>query len=155
VTGWKCCLAGTVAVLAAACWGAIANGSIGAETGVTLVVSTILAAVLTRRGDLPLVVIFPPLAFMSSVLLAGQIIVDPAHSWRTRQVLMLVETLGRNARWVVAATITGAALVGLRTLIDSRRARKSPAGPAGVAGDGAAQADAVHATPEEVLPEGG
>jgi TRAP-type C4-dicarboxylate transport system permease small subunit len=116
-----------LAVLAAALWGASVRESIGVESVVTLLVTTTLAALLTRRGDLLLVVIYPPLAFMFSVLVAGQLLVDPAHSWRTGQGLVLVETLGRNARWVIAATITGAVLVGLRTLIRIVRARRSPA----------------------------
>jgi hypothetical protein len=113
-------------VLAAALWAAAAHDAISTETGLTLLATTILAALMTRRGDLVLVVIYPPLAFMTSVLIAGQLLVDHGHTWRTSEALMLVETLGRNAKWVIAATITGAALVGLRTLMAKLRAKRAP-----------------------------
>jgi hypothetical protein len=67
----------------------------------------------------------PPLAFLAATLVAGQALVEEdGGSWRTRQVVMIAETLGENAVWVVAATIVSTTLAFLGYLVDRRRRRR-------------------------------
>lgn len=101
-----------------------ARGGIGSATAGTLLATSVLVALGTRRGDLPLALVYPPLAFLASVLLAGQQLVARGAHWKTQQALMLYDTLGRNARAVIGATIIAAALVGLRTLVGWLLARR-------------------------------
>lgn len=92
-------------VLAAALVEVAQRDEIGLWTGVTLCAVAVIAAATTRAGDRSLPVMMPPLAFAASVLVAGQDLISNAISdpWK-RQAAMIVETLGRNAVWVVLAT---------------------------------------------------
>lgn len=102
--------------------------AIGLWTAATLVAVSAVAALVTRAGDRSLPAMMPPLAFATAALLAGQVLVDRGISdpWR-RQAVMLVETLGRNAAWVVAATLLAVLISTARHLHDRRRRPPLPA----------------------------
>lgn len=90
---------------------------IGIWTGITLVVVSVIAAVVTRAGDRSLPIMMPPLAFLAAILTAGQALL-PGNStsiW-AREAVLIAETLGSNAAWVVAATVLAAAIVVIRRL---------------------------------------
>lgn len=114
----------TLFVLIVALVEIIEQGVIGAWTGVTLVVVSVVAALITRAGDRSLPAMMPPLAFATAVFVAGQNLVDHAirDPWQ-RQLVMVVETLGRNAMWVVTATVL-AGVIGLIGHLVTRRSRR-------------------------------
>jgi hypothetical protein len=92
---------------------------IGLWTGVTLVLVAIIAALVTRKGDRSLPAMMPPLAFLAAVLVAGQLLVpSTGGSLRTREALMVVQTLGPNAIWVVTATILSTTIAAIRHFTD-------------------------------------
>jgi hypothetical protein len=109
----------TLVVIAVAVLEAALRDQIGLWTGVTLVVVAIVAPLVTRVGDRSLPAMMPPLAFLAAVLIAGQLLVpETGGSLRTREVLMLVQTLGPNAVWVVAATLLSTTIAAIRHLTD-------------------------------------
>jgi hypothetical protein len=109
----------TLVVIGAALLEAALRDQIGLWTGVTLVVVAIVAPLVTRAGDRSLPAMMPPLAFLAAVLIAGQLLVpETGGSLRTREALMLVQTLGPNAAWVVAATILSTTIAAIRHLTD-------------------------------------
>ena len=108
-----------VVVGVAALEAAVRRDRIGLWTGLTLVVVAIIAPLVTRKGDRSLPAMMPPLAFLAAVLVAGQLLVPATGgSWRTREALMIVQTLGPNAIWVVAATILSTTIAAIRHFTD-------------------------------------
>ncbi len=109
----------TLVVVAVAALEAALRDRIGPWTGVTLVVVAIIAPLVTRAGDRSLPAMMPPLAFLAAVLIAGQLLVPATGgSLRTREALMIVQTLGPNAIWVVAATILSTTIATIRHFTD-------------------------------------
>ena len=109
----------TLVVIGVAALEATLRDRIGLWTGLTLVVVAIIAPLVTRKGDRSLPAMMPPLAFLAAVLVAGQLLVPATGgSWRTREALMIVQTLGPNAIWVVAATILSTAIAAIRHFTD-------------------------------------
>jgi hypothetical protein len=117
--GGRVVMLATLVVIAVAAVEAALRDRIGPWTGVALVIVAIIASLVTRAGDRSLPAMMPPLAFMAAVLIAGQLLV-PANggTWRTREALMIVQTLGSNAVWVVAATILSTAIAAIRHVTD-------------------------------------
>jgi hypothetical protein len=116
--------AATLVVVAAAVLEALMLDRIGVWTGVTLVVVAIVAASITRPGDRSLPAMMPPLAFLAAALVAGQVLVsDGREAWWARQAAMLVDVLGSNAVFVVAATAASVLIALVRHLVDRARAR--------------------------------
>ena len=65
-------------------------------------------------------------ALLAATLVAGQLLIDgTAGSWRTREALMLMDVLGANAPWVVAATALSVTIALTRHLVDRHRARRA------------------------------
>ncbi len=109
----------TLVVIGVAVLEAALRDRIGPWTGITLVVVAIIAPLVTRKGDRSLPAMMPPLAFLAAVLIAGQLLVPATGgSWRTREALMIVQTLGPNAIWVVAATILSTTIAAIRHFTD-------------------------------------
>jgi hypothetical protein len=109
----------TLLVVAVAALEAVLRDQIALWTGVTLVVVAIVAPLVTRKGDRSLPAMMPPLAFLAAVLVAGQVLVPASGgSLRTREALMIVQTLGPNAVWVVAATILSTTIAAIRHFTD-------------------------------------
>ena len=109
----------TLVVIGVAVLEAALRDRIGPWTGITLVVVAIIAPLVTRKGDRSLPAMMPPLAFLAAVLIAGQLLVPATGgSWRTREALMIVQTLGPNAIWVVAATILSITIAAIRHFTD-------------------------------------
>jgi len=109
----------TLTVIAAATLEAALRDRIGVWSGATLVTMAVVAPMVTRSGDRSLPAMMPPLAFLVAVLIAGQLLV-PANggSLRTREALMIVQNLGPNAVWVVAATILSTSIAAVRHFTD-------------------------------------
>lgn len=123
--GGRVVLVATLIVIGTALVEAATQDRIGLWTDVTLIVVSVVSASVTRAGDRSLPAMMPPLAFLAAVLVAGQLVVDGVGSWRTREALMLVDVLGANAAWVVAATILAVSIALVRHLLDRHRARRS------------------------------
>jgi hypothetical protein len=116
---------GTLLVVAAAVTEALLMGRIGMWTGVTLVVVSVVAASVTRPGDRSLPAMMPPLAFLAAALVGGQVLVsDGREAWWARQAAMLVDVLGSNAIFVVAATVASVLIALVRHLVDRARGRR-------------------------------
>jgi hypothetical protein len=117
--GGRVVVVGTLVVIGVAALEASLRDRIGLWTGVTLVVVAIIAPLVTRSGDRSLPAMMPPLAFLAAVLIAGQLLVpDTGGSWRTREALMIVQTLGPNAIWVVVATVLSTTIAAVRHFTD-------------------------------------
>jgi len=116
----------TGAVVLAAVAEVLMTDAIGRWTGITLVVVSVVAALVTRAGDRSLPAMMPPLAFFAAVLVAGQALVPSGSEplW-AREALMLVEVLGANAAWVVAATALSVCITTIRHLVDRSRQRRA------------------------------
>ena len=109
----------TLVVIAVAALEATLRDRIGLWTGVTLVVVAVIAPLVTRAGDRSLPAMMPPLAFLAAVLIAGQLLVPASGgSLRTREAVMIVQNLGANAAWVVAATILSTSIAAIRHFMD-------------------------------------
>ena len=109
----------TLTVIGVALLEAALRDRIGPWTGVTLVVVAIVAALVTRAGDRSLPAMMPPLAFLVAVLIAGQLLVpETGGSLRTREALTIVQSLGANAVWVVAATLLSTTIAAIRHFTD-------------------------------------
>jgi hypothetical protein len=117
--GGRVVLVATLLVIAVAAVEAALRDRIGPWTGVTLVVVAIIAPLVTCAGDRSLPAMMPPLAFLAAVLIAGQMLVPATGgSLRTREALMIVQNLGPNAIWVVAATILSTTIAAIRHFTD-------------------------------------
>lgn len=109
----------TVVVIVVATIEAALHDRIGPWTGIALVAVAILAPLVTRKGDRSLPAMMPPLAFLTAVLIAGQLLVpESGGSLRTREAVMIVQTLGPNAVWVVTATILSTSIAAIRHFTD-------------------------------------
>jgi Domain of unknown function (DUF6542) len=126
IPGWLVVSIATLVVIAVAVAEVLVEDRIGLWTGITLVCAAVIAPLVTRHGDRSLPAMMPPLAFLAAVLVAGQALVAPTGgSWRTREAVMLIETLGANAAWVVAATVASVTLATIGHLIDRHRSRRA------------------------------
>lgn len=116
----------TAVVIAAALVEVLAQETIGSWTGITLVVVAVVASLITRAGDRSLPAMMPPLAFLAAALTAGQLLVPSGKEplW-VREALMLLDVLGANAVWVVAATVLSVTISTVRHLVDHTRARRA------------------------------
>lgn len=118
----------TLVVVAVAVAEALILGTVGVWTGATLVVVAVAATLATRAGDRSLPAMMPPLAFLMAVL-AGTLVLQPPSattSW-TSQALLLLQLLGRNAAWVVGATLIAVVLATIGHVHDRRSARRAAA----------------------------
>ena len=117
-------LVATLVVITVALLEVVERERIGMWTGVTLIAVSVVAVLVTRPGDRSLPAMMPPLAFLAAVGIAGQQLLSPAiDDPRRQQAVMVFETLGENAVWVVAATAVAVllALVGHLVTRHSRR----------------------------------
>jgi hypothetical protein len=116
----------TTVVIAAALVEVLAQDTIGSWTGITLVVVAVVASLITRAGDRSLPAMMPPLAFLAAALTAGQLLVPSGKEplW-VREALMLLDVLGANAAWVVAATVLSVTISTVRHVVDRTRARRA------------------------------
>ena len=109
----------TLVLIGVATLEAALRDRIGPWTGMTLVTVAVVAPLVTRKGDRSLPAMMPPLAFLTAVLIAGQLLVpQTGGSLRTREAVMIVQTLGPNAVWVVAATILSTSIAAIRHFTD-------------------------------------
>lgn len=112
---------GTLAVVGVAVAEALMEGRIATWSGVALVLVSIVAAAVTRAGDRSLPAMMPPLAFLTAVMVAGQFLLPgQPESLRAREGLMVLQALGENAIWVVAATALAIVIAGVRHVRDTR-----------------------------------
>lgn len=119
-------LVATTIVVAAAVVEAAVRDAIGVWTGVTLIAVSVLASLVTRAGDRSLPAMMPPLAFLAGALVGGQLLTDASITgFLAQQGAMLVEVLGSNSAWVVAATACSVTICSVRHLIDRRRGRRT------------------------------
>jgi len=124
IRGWLVVSIATLVVIGVAVVEVLVEDRIGPWTGTALVCVAVIAPLITRHGDRSLPAMMPPLAFLAAVLVAGQALVEPTGgSWRTREAVMLIETLGANAAWVVAATVASVTLATIGHLVDRHRSR--------------------------------
>ncbi|TAK68637.1 MAG: hypothetical protein EPO13_11105 [Actinomycetota bacterium] len=98
----------------------IGTGRLGWVTGVGLVLSSVYAAFAVRLNDLWTAVFTPPLAYLVTVLIAGQLTLGEG-TLLTREAIMIVSTLSFNAPWILAATLAALVIVLVR-----RRAVAAP-----------------------------
>ena len=99
---------------------------IGLWTNLTLVVVAVIAPIITRPGDRSLPAMMPPLAYLAAVLVAGQwLLPETESSLRTREAVMVIQTLGPNAIWVILATILAVSIAAIGHLVDRRISRRS------------------------------
>ena len=119
--GWLVVSVATLIVVGVAFAEALSQDRIGLWAGIALIAVAVLAPLATRAGDRSLAAMMPPLAFLAATLTAGQLLLDDTGSWRTRQAVMIVETLGGNAAWVVAATALSVTVATIGHLVDRRR----------------------------------
>jgi hypothetical protein len=110
----------TLVVIAVAAVEAVLRDEISTWTGVTLVAVAIICPLITRKGDRSLPAMMPPLAFLTAVLISGQVLVanDGGEFDRVAEVTMIVSTLGANAVWVVAATVLSTTIAAVRHFTD-------------------------------------
>ncbi len=95
-------------------------------TNIMLVVVAVIAPIVTRPGDRSLPAMMPPLAYLAAVLVAGQwLLPETESSLRTREAVMVIQTLGPNALWVIAATVLAVSIAAIGHLVDRRIARRS------------------------------
>lgn len=94
----------------------LSGGHLGALTGLVLVLSTIVCALLAGRRDLFLVVIAPPLMFGLAAITAGQFFLSSAGGLLNRLVQVFF-TLGENWYWVVAAVVAAIILMIVRRVL--------------------------------------
>jgi hypothetical protein len=104
---------------------ALLEDRIGLWTVLTLVSVAVIAPVVTRPGDRSLPAMMPPLAFLTAVLVAGQwLLPETGSSLRTREAVMIVQTLGPNALWVIIATILAVSIAAIGHVVDRRIAAR-------------------------------
>jgi len=112
----------TLIVVGVAVAEALLQGRVGWWAGAALVTVSVVAAAVTRPGDRSLPAMMPPLAFLAAVVIAGQVLLpDKPESLLAREGLVILQALGANAVWVVAATALALLIAGGRHLHDRRR----------------------------------
>lgn len=99
---------------------AIISNRIGWLTGLVLLVTSVYAALSVRASDRSAAIVVPPLAFLVTTLVAGQVTLAEGGSFLVREGFMIFRTLAENAPWVLGATAVAAAIVLLRKLRASR-----------------------------------
>jgi drug/metabolite transporter (DMT)-like permease len=116
----------TLVIITVAMLEVVEHERIGEWTGVTLIIVSALAVLITRPGDRSLPAMMPPLAFLTAVVIAGQQLLSPSiDDTRQREAVMIVETLGANAAWVVAATVVAVVIALLGHLVTKRSGRRA------------------------------
>lgn len=113
-------------IIGASLLGALLDGVIdsgtGTGTGIGFVIGCVLAAAKTRRRDLVVVAVTPPLLFVVAIVVAETIRSWGAGSWFAHQLLALTTGLAADAPWLVlgtaAAVVIGLARGLLRSLSD-------------------------------------
>lgn len=118
--GAQVCLMATGLLLVVALLEAQFTGQVGVVSGLALVVLSVVAALVTRPGDRSLTVMTPPISFLLTALVAGQLTLSAPYNWQTAQPLMLLGVLGRNAIFVVLATGLAATISVVRRHLDTR-----------------------------------
>ena len=112
----------TLLVVVAALIEVALREQIGPWTDITLLVVAVVSVLVTRKGDRSLPAMMPPLAFLTAVMIAGQGL-PPSQTqtgtWWSQQAVMVMETLGPNAFWVVLATVASTTLAVIRHVLDS------------------------------------
>ncbi len=95
------------------------NGSITYITGVVFVVISVVCAALIRYDALSTVIITPPLAYFTAILIAGQpdLLEGVTDNLLIREVAMLVAGLAFNAPWIFAGTGAATLIVIVRRWI--------------------------------------
>lgn len=95
------------------------NGSITAITGVIFVVISVIAAATIGYRDLSTTIITPPLAYFTTILIAGQpdLLNGVTDNLLIREGAMLVAGLAFNAPWIFAGTGAAALIVIVRRWI--------------------------------------
>ena len=127
--GGRVVIVATLVVVATAAIEVVLHERIGAWTGAALVVVSVTSPLVTRAGDRSLPAMMPPLAFFAAVLVAGQqLLPDEPGSWRKREVVMVAQTLGSNAAWIVAATILSTSIAAIGHLVSAHRRRRTSLG---------------------------
>ncbi len=99
---------------------AIIGNRISWLTGLVLLVTSIYAALTVRASDRSAAVVVPPLAFLVTTLVAGQLTLAEGGSFLVREGFMIFRTLAENAPWVLGATAVAAVIVLLRKARASR-----------------------------------
>ncbi len=92
---------------------AIITKRIGLLTCLALLVSSVYAALVVRRGDIWAAVVVPPLAFLAALLTAGQLTLG-AGSKTTAEGFMVFQGLSTNAPWVIGTTLVCLVIVLVR-----------------------------------------
>lgn len=108
---------------------AIIANRISWPTGVVLLGTTIYAALTLRRSDLAAAVVVPPLAFLVTTLVAGQLTLPDGQSLLVREAFMIVRTLAEAAPWVLGAAVVGGGIA----LYRRRRPRTTAPGTSSTA----------------------
>lgn len=118
----------TLLVIIAALAEVLLRERIGLWSTVTLVTVSVISPIITRPGDRSLPAMMPPLAFLTAVLIAGQGLVPQNEtSLRTREAVMILQELGANAAWVIAATVAAVTTGAIGHFVDRRVARRAAA----------------------------
>jgi hypothetical protein len=108
----------TVTILAGLADTAV-NGSITAITGAVFVVISVVAAATIGYADLSTTIITPPLAYFTTILIAGQpaLLDGVTDNLLIREGAMLIAGLAFNAPWIFAGTGAAALIVIVRRWI--------------------------------------
>jgi hypothetical protein len=93
---------------------ALISNRVGWLTGLVLVVTSVYAALTVRRPDFSAAVVVPPLAFLLTILVAGQLTLAEGGSLLVREGFVLVRGLAENAPWILGATALAAIIVIVR-----------------------------------------
>lgn len=95
------------------------NGSITVITGAIFVVISVIAAATIGYRDLSTAIITPPLAYFTTILIAGQpdLLNGVTDNLVIREGAMLVAGLAFNAPWIFAGTGAAALIVIVRRWI--------------------------------------
>ena len=95
------------------------NGSITYITGAVFVVISVIAAATINYSDLSTAIITPPLAYFTTILIAGQpdLLDGVTDNLLIREAAMVIAGLAFNAPWIFAGTGAAAIIVILRRWI--------------------------------------
>lgn len=87
---------------------------VGWLTGLVLVATSCYAALTVRRPDFSAAIVVPPLAFLLTILVAGQLTLTDGASLLVREGFVIVRGLAENAPWILGATALAAIIVLVR-----------------------------------------
>ena len=93
---------------------AILTDSIGALTGIALVVVSAYAAATVSMRDRFWAVVTPPIAFLTATVTAGQLTTTDSGGFWVQQGLLIPFTLGQNVVWILVATAVAALTIWVR-----------------------------------------